>query len=429
LALIILLTVGSGWGVENVASCHAAEDAVLEVPARSLPISLTIDLPEGDFAPGLKPGQPVRLVEVGHEARAFAADLLPGIAPDGTATERPRLAVVIPPAEASQSPRRFRLAKDEGDRASVFRAEELDGTTVKITEGDRPVLAYNFGTIVRDDLPPSEHRRARACYVHPVWGPHGEVLTDDFPKDHFHHHGIFWAWPHVDLPDDGRGPYSLWAGPGIRQRFTKWIARPMGHAAGLLAVENGWHVDQPRQGEGEGDTADHDKPVMLERVWIQPYRSIDGNRAIDIRLVFIPNGQPVTLWGAAGKSYGGLTMRLIGLPHNDQVVTIPSGASDADHKMTPLPWADFSRHFQGAPNRTGATIMIARTHPDYPPTWLTRRYGAMCVGWPGVEKRTFPPGRPVVLDYRVWVHDGQLPPEALAKAYEAYTATTEARWR
>ena len=33
----------------------------------------------------------------------------------------------------------------------------------------------------------------RANYVHPLYGLNGEVLTEEFPEDHFHHRGIFWS--------------------------------------------------------------------------------------------------------------------------------------------------------------------------------------------------------------------------------------------
>lgn len=33
----------------------------------------------------------------------------------------------------------------------------------------------------------------RANYVHPLYDLDGHVLTEDFPKDHLHQRGIFWA--------------------------------------------------------------------------------------------------------------------------------------------------------------------------------------------------------------------------------------------
>jgi len=187
--------------------------------------------------------------------------------------------------------------------------------------------------------------------------------------------------------------------------------------AGLIAVENHWiaQADEPRH-------------VMTERVWMQAYPAVGGGRAIDIRLVLNPTDSPVMLWGRGGKSYGGLTVRFVGMPNKDQVITVPDGRIERDLKVTRLPWADFTRHFEAAPHRSGGTVMIHPEHPDYPPTWLVRHYGPQCVGWPGVEKHTIEPGKPVTLQYRLWVHADELTPEQLRQAYAGYAASSEAKW-
>ena len=128
--------------------------------------------------------------------------------------------------------------------------------------------------------------------MHPLWGLNGEVLTDDFPKDHYHHHGVFWTWPHVGI--DGK-EHNLWAGDTIHDRFVRWIAREAGPAAAVLGVENGWFVGE--------------KKVMIERVWMRVYQAAGDGRAIDFDFTWIPVDKPITLWGAEGKSYGGMTVR------------------------------------------------------------------------------------------------------------------------
>ena len=58
---------------------------------------------------------------------------------------------------------------------------------------------------------------------------------------------------------------------------------------------------------------------MIERVWLKAYRSTEHSQSLDIQFVWIPTGKPVTLWGAAGKSYGGLNMRFA--PREGTVIT------------------------------------------------------------------------------------------------------------
>lgn len=68
----------------------------------------------------------------------------------------------------------------------------------------------------------------RGGYIHPVYTPSGRVITDDYPPDHYHHHGIWFAWTKTEFegrhPDfwnvgDGTGKIdfvaldSSWSGP------------------------------------------------------------------------------------------------------------------------------------------------------------------------------------------------------------------------
>ena len=82
------------------------------------------------------------------------------------------------------------------------------------------MFVYNHGVITREDLPAAEHRRSRGCYIHPLYGLSGEQLTDDFPSDHYHHHGVFWTWPHVMVHGQ---QHDLWAGPTIRQKLVRFL--------------------------------------------------------------------------------------------------------------------------------------------------------------------------------------------------------------
>jgi hypothetical protein len=253
-----------------------------------------------------------------------------------------------------------------------------------------------------------------------LWGLNGEVLTDDFPADHYHHHGVFWTWPHIGI--EGK-EYDLWAGDQIEDRFVRWITRQTGPVAAVLAVENGWFVGQ--------------RKVMIERVWMRVFRATDDGRAIDLDFTWIPVEKPITLRGADGKSYGGLTIRMDVAPRRDSVIRTPHGAGGSqaadlvaatDLANTPLPWADLASQFPGAPTRSGAAVFVPPTHPDYPPAWLTRHYGALCVGWPGVEPQTFPPGKPIRLSYRIWIHKTEVQGDRLLQMYQDYTSGAAVRW-
>jgi len=42
----------------------------------------------------------------------------------------------------------------------------------------------------------------RSGFIHPLWSPHGQVLTRIQPPDHYHHYGIWNPWTHVAFEGD-----------------------------------------------------------------------------------------------------------------------------------------------------------------------------------------------------------------------------------
>ncbi len=378
----------------------AGEGPTLVVPATSEPLHLSLPVPAGVAGKAAA----VSLRPEGDGAAAVPASLVPDVGRDGAPVEgRKRLVATLP---AADGPRRLRLETADAPAASTFRIADVDDGSVGIWEGDKPVLVYNHGVISREGVPAD---RARSSYVHPLYGVDGEVLSDDFPRDHYHHRGLFWAWPHVVV--DGK-EHDLWMLKGIRHKFERWLAREAGPASATLGVENGWYVG--------------DRRVLVERVWIEAHPTVGDARAIDLALALTPEGSPVTLGGAAGKSYGGVNIRYA--PGRDVRIVTPKGDGPDDLAMTPLPWADLSERLAADGRTSGAALFVAPGHPDYPPTWLTRHYGVLCIGWPGVKPRTLEPAAATTLEYRVWIHRGPAEGERLARVAEALAVGENLDW-
>ena len=165
--------------------------------------------------------------------------------------------------------------------SALFHFTNITDKSLALFEGARPVFVYNHGVIHQAGVPTD---RARSTYVHPLYGLDGEVLTDDFPRDHFHHRGLFWAWPHVRIGDKH---YDLWMLKGIEQRFERWLSLKAGNDDATLGVQNGWFVGQRR--------------VLQEEVWLRATRSSENERVLDIALTLLPIGEALTLPGRGGK--------------------------------------------------------------------------------------------------------------------------------
>lgn len=346
-----------------------------------------------------------RLVEQGGDGIKVEATLIPRIGFDGSIEDGAKNLSATIPAGHSTDPRRFRLEASETSPASAFRFGDVSERSLGLWERDQPILVYNHGVMSKEGVPAD---RNRSTYVHPLYDLDGAVLTDDFPRDHYHHRGLFWAWPHVVI---GGKDYDLWTLGGIRQKFDRWLAREVGPTTAVLGVENGWYVG--------------DRRAVRERVWLVAYPVVDGLRALDFTCVLEPIDEPVTLDGAAGKSYGGLNIRFA--PGTDRVITTPKGNEPKDLLMTRLAWGDLS-HTSAEGRPVGAALFVSGDHPDFPPTWLTRHYGVLCVGWPGVTPTKLEPGRPVTLRYRIVIHRGNADSAMLEPLDQAYREEANAAW-
>ncbi len=292
----------------------------------------------------------------------------------------------------------YTASAQQDQQSGKFHFKETDGKSLGLWENEQPVLVYNFGEISRPQI---KAATPRSSYVHPIYGLEGEVLTDDFPADHFHHHGLFWGWPHVKIGDH---EYDLWKGRGIRIGFLRWLAKESGAEGAKLGVENGWFVG--------------DEQVMQEEVWLNVHPASSTGRTMDVSLKWTPLDKSVTLGGAEGKSYGGLTLRFA--PRKETTITVPSGRTSEDLLISKLPWADLSAKFQGASGPSGVALFVDPHHPDFPPEWMTRDYGVLAVGWPGVNSKTFAASESVTCNYRLWIHRGIPLAAEIQKAYEEF---------
>jgi hypothetical protein len=293
-----------------------------------------------------------------------------------------------------------------------FRFSNVGEKSVGVWEGDRLVLVYNLGPIDAPKGATTRPTQRHSNYLHPIYGLDGEVLTDDFPADHLHHRGLYWAWPHVKIGDQ---QVDLWSLRGIRYELVDLKMDDITAESATLRATNNWVAG--------------DKQIMRENVRLTVHAATSDSRAIDLELTWTPTDRPVTLWGAEGKSYGGLALRVA--PRKSQtIITTPTTRATTakqDLVVTKLPWADIVGVFTGASNAaiSGVTIFVAPDHPDYPPTWMTRNYGMLAVGWPGVTPRTIAPGESVTCRYRLWIHRGNPSAVEIGKAYDDYRAPKE----
>lgn len=269
-------------------------------------------------------------------------------------------------------------------------------------QGQR-VLRYNYRQVEPGDLRNSiseDNRKyavARSDYIHPLYGPQGEILTKDWSLDHPHHRGIYWAWPEVD-----------WRGQrGDLHALQRVFARPSGRCETVsgpvfaqVMAENAWLWEDREL-------------IVRERATIRAYAANAGGRIVDLEFHFEAVDDPVLLARRGTSHYGGLNVRLSAVKDQRIIKHVAPAAN-----RSRVSWADLSGLFAGGSVAAGVTIIQLASNPDYPGDWID---------YPELNwlQPTFPaagtryeirPGKPLALRFRLWVHRGGTPPEERARA-------------
>jgi len=75
-----------------------------------------------------------------------------------------------------------------------------DRDKLSLADGDAVVMTYNAGYLPSPDADAPWF--GRSGFIHPVYTPGGRIVTDGFPSDHMHQHGLMFAWTNALF--DGR---------------------------------------------------------------------------------------------------------------------------------------------------------------------------------------------------------------------------------
>jgi hypothetical protein len=283
--------------------------------------------------------------------------------------------------------------------------DDRENGTLTIIDGQAEILTYCFGDQLQEGLDP---KHTRSCYIHPLFSLDGEVLTDDFPMDHLHHHGVFWTWPVAKTRGlDTQTWHSIT--PSLRQHFVRWPERRAEKNTAILVVENVWKLNG-------------NEIVAKEIVSLRVHPANNIGRAIDLELKIQAIGGPLELHGAPdqNKGYGGLSLR--GAPmFTGAALTTNRGVLKKDSTNVPFLWADLSTE------KLGVSIFVSPNHPGFPTTWLIRNSyaGFFNASWPGLKTVVLQPEKPAILNYRLYIHRGDATAGRVHQAYEHYLSTLQ----
>jgi hypothetical protein len=271
------------------------------------------------------------------------------------------------------------------------------GGQLQVTAGGAPVLHYQMD---KEALPRPGIRPEfkRAGYLHPVFTPSGKIVSDDFPAQHVHHHGVWAPWTKTLF--QGRDP-DFWN---------------MGKKTGTVEfVAVDWTWSGPVHG---GFVARHQfvdlsapgAPVTaLHEVWEVTAYDVPGARVFDVLLTQVcATNDPLVL---PQYHYGGMGFRGRGewLGRDKAKFLTSEGETDRVKAHTAkVRWI----HIEGAVEGGTAGVALLghpenfrapqplRVHPNEPFICWTPQQGG---------EFSIVPGKPYVARYRFVAADG--PPD------------------
>ena len=301
---------------------------------------------------------------------------------------------------------------------TVFVAAPVEQAVVRIakdpqgywfTETDTKILFYQAE---RKALP--DGQAARSNYFHPLYDLDGNVLTEDFPKDHIHHRGIFWAWHQVRI--NGKPVQDQWV-----NRDSFWTLQNARVIEGddrsaSLALRVLW--ESPLFTDDRGER----RPFVEERSVTRVHPAQGAIRKIDFhqRLTALVDG--VEIGGSEdAKGYGGFSYR-VAMPPDIRFTGASGTVTPIENAVDSSPWMDVS----GTYGKTGTSGLAVLTHPSttgFPQHWILRARSSMQNAvFPGRQPVAIPRDRPVILNYRLVLHRGALAPADITRLQAEYAA-------
>ncbi|MEM9672886.1 MAG: DUF6807 family protein [Bacteroidota bacterium] len=286
--------------------------------------------------------------------------------------------------------------------AQMLKFEYLeDGVWVK--ENDERIFFYQQKTKSQDG------KYARANYVHPLYGIDGTVLTEDFPDDHPHHRGIFWAW-HQILIGDKR------LGDGWSCEDIEWEVYEVGGQQEDRTLYTQTYWKSPNWTNAQGEQA----PFLSEKTSIKIHPANGNHRILDFEISLLALVPELKIGGSEDvKGYGGFSVRMK-LPEDIQFTSTDGDVTARTEAVEVGSWMDMSGSLTVDSGKAGIVVIA---HPDNPPPkdqWILRTKNSMQNPvYPGREPVVVSDKEPTVLRYRLIIYDGELSREEITDQYEA----------
>ncbi|MGF1577798.1 MAG: DUF6807 family protein [Gemmataceae bacterium] len=312
--------------------------------------------------------------------------------------------------------RYYRLSSDPSqssslDRQRVYCKEDKKGLSLSL--GKKPVLRYHT-SVVPCPVPGKASCR-RSGFLHPVYDPAGRVLTDDFPPDHAHQHGVMFAWTKTTFENRKVDFWNQAKKLGTVEH-TKILAKTSGSVfAEFKARLN--HVDL---------SAPKKPKAALEESWTVRLYNLRQYYVFEIESVQTTNTRSPLLVNK--YHYGGMAIRgnrqWLSKGKGDFLTSEGKTRKNGNHSRPN--WVDVWGMIKGKPSgiamfchpRNFRAPQPVRLHPSKP---------YFCWSPQVLGRFTISPGKQYTSRYRFVVHTGQPDPKMLEQVWRDYSEPVTVR--
>jgi hypothetical protein len=240
----------------------------------------------------------------------------------------------------------------------------------------------------------------RCNYIHPLWGIDGTVLTEDFPADHLHHRGIFWAWHQIWI--DGKRIGDGWEIKDFEQKVieVEYFSKKGGIA--VLNTEVNWKSELwKKQGKKV--------PYLKEKTTISIHPKTGNYRKIDFEISLLALADNLSIGGSEDvKGYSGFSVRMV-LPDDVNFIGVNGEIKPQNEAVQSTGYVNVYGSV-GKNNNDGGIVMIDNPqNPGYPQPWILRKQRSMQnAAFPGNTKYPVSNQQPLILKYSLLVYSGKL---------------------
>lgn len=252
-----------------------------------------------------------------------------------------------------------------------------------------------------------EGKYERCNYIHPLWGIDGTVLTEDFPADHLHHRGVFWAWHQIWIAGTRIG--DGWEIKDFEQDVTdiEYVSREGGIA--VLKTEVEWKSGLwKKQGK--------EVPYLKENTTISIHPKTGNSRKIDFEISLLALEENLLIGGSEDvKGYSGFSVRMI-LPEDVKFIGTKGEIEPQNEAIQSAGYINISGSVCKNSGSGGIVIVDNPENPGYPQPWILRAKNSMQnAAFPGNSTISISTTKPLVLKYSLLVYSGKMSDKNIQK--------------